>query len=169
MDRTNLRIFRWCGTCSCGNFTDHISWFLIILNYIHIPLDIPWNSLWNPIFTPSTQLWTYKHSTGDPLLSSTFMVFMLTTRLTSFALRSLGRGGGSVVCSVLSPDSFAPVLLGLFMVSMLSTLATRKFMKADIKASWACADGGDARCMQAQRWWRCEARKRGWVKEKVKM
>lgn len=48
---------------------------------------------------------------------------------------SLGRGGGSVVCSVLSPDSFAPVLLGLFMVSMLSTLATRKFMKADIKAS----------------------------------
>jgi hypothetical protein len=36
---------------------------------------------------------------------------------------------------VLSPDSFAPVLLGLFMVSMLSTLATRMFMKADIKAS----------------------------------
>eukprot|EP00435_Cladocopium_sp_Y103_P012418 s759_g3.t1 len=29
---------------------------------------------------------------------------------------SLGRGGGSIVCSVLSPDSFAPVLLGLFTV-----------------------------------------------------
>lgn len=49
--------------------------------------------------------------------------------------RSLGRGGGSIVCSILSPDSFAPVLLGLFVVCLVSTLATRKFMKPDVKAN----------------------------------
>jgi len=48
---------------------------------------------------------------------------------------SLGRGGGSIVCSILSPDSFAPVLLGLFVVCLVSTLATRKFMKPDVKAN----------------------------------
>lgn len=51
--------------------------------------------------------------------------------------RSLGRGGGSIVCALLSPDSFAPVLLGLFMVSLMCSLATRRFMKPDLKASWA--------------------------------
>ncbi|CAE7391027.1 unnamed protein product [Symbiodinium pilosum] len=48
---------------------------------------------------------------------------------------SLGRGGGSIVCSVLDPDSFAPVLLALFTTTLLLSSATRKHMKPHIKAS----------------------------------
>eukprot|EP00913_Durusdinium_trenchii_P014724 g13813.t1 len=39
---------------------------------------------------------------------------------------SLGRGGGSIICAVLNPDSFAPVLLGLFAVTLMFSWATRK-------------------------------------------
>ncbi|CAK8993116.1 unnamed protein product [Durusdinium trenchii] len=48
---------------------------------------------------------------------------------------SLGRGGGSIICAVLNPDSFAPVLLGLFAVTLMFSWATRKYMKPDMKAS----------------------------------
>ncbi|CAE7607791.1 unnamed protein product [Symbiodinium natans] len=47
---------------------------------------------------------------------------------------SLGRGGGSIVCSVLDLDFFAPLLLGLFAVTLAMCFATRKYMKPDLKA-----------------------------------
>ncbi|CAE7399843.1 unnamed protein product [Symbiodinium natans] len=58
-----------------------------------------------------------------------------TIMTTATIFMSIGRGGGSIICSVLSADSFAPVLLGLFSVTLAMTLATRKCMKPDVKAS----------------------------------
>ncbi|CAJ1345022.1 unnamed protein product [Effrenium voratum] len=48
---------------------------------------------------------------------------------------SLGRGAGAVVGSVLNVDSFAPVLLCMFMGSLTVGLVARKYMKTEIKAS----------------------------------
>lgn len=56
--------------------------------------------------------------------------------MTSAAIfMGLGRGGGAIVCSALSPDSFAPVLLALFVVTLALSVATRKHMRPDMKAS----------------------------------
>mmetsp|Transcript_136396 Transcript_136396/g.436486 ORF Transcript_136396/g.436486 Transcript_136396/m.436486 type:complete len:476 (-) Transcript_136396:499-1926(-) len=53
----------------------------------------------------------------------------------AFVFMTLGRGAGAVIGSVLSPLSFAPVVLGMLVVTVLASIASHSCMKPSDKAS----------------------------------
>mmetsp|Transcript_174312 Transcript_174312/g.553375 ORF Transcript_174312/g.553375 Transcript_174312/m.553375 type:complete len:474 (-) Transcript_174312:428-1849(-) len=53
----------------------------------------------------------------------------------AFVSMTLGRGAGAIIGSVLSPLSFAPVVLGMFGVTVLASIASHSRMKPSDKAS----------------------------------